>query len=107
MGLFVSNKRHNRVRKNLEGAIATLTKQVKTLQDREEFIINAKDSAIRGQEKMDAMIKSLEKKIKDKDVEKEKVKRKFSGQYNVIRDIEKPVRDLMEIVNKFREQGNE
>ena len=65
---------------------------------------DAKDNAIREQEKMQGKIERLELALGQKDIETEKVKKMFSGQYNIIKDIEKPVRELMGLVNIFREQ---
>jgi len=77
------------------------------LNDEVEPLRDAKDRAIREQEKMQGKIERLELALGNKDIETEKVKKMFSGQYNMFKDIEKPTRELMAIENLFREQKND
>lgn len=105
--MFISAKKHTAIKRSLEASIVTLTNKVGELERSVEPLRSAKDSAIRDLEKMQGKIERLELALGQKDIETEKVKKMFSGQYNIFKDIEKPVRELMAIVNVFREQKDD
>ena len=114
MPFFIGRKRHLKIKRNLESSILTKQNRIKELEvelqkEREanQPLRDAKDSALRQVEELDAKVKRLEADWIKMELEKEKVKKKFSGQYNILKEVEKPVRELMAIVNHFREQKDD
>lgn len=119
--MFIGRARYRRMQKKLEASIVEKQNKINSLESEKlslkqendelreavEPLRVAKDQALRQVEELDAKVKRLEKSWMEKDIEQEKVKKKFSGQYNILKEVEGPVRELMAIVNNFREQKND